>query len=171
MINDLSTLSRAERGKLEIELATINIHDLVTELAENYGPQAEAKGLTIKTDIAKDVGELQSSKLYVREILQNFITNAVKYTEKGSVTIQARAKPKGVDFAVIDTGIGISKSDQNKVFDKFFRSEDYRTRANNGTGLGLYVTMKLVRLVHADLDVSSELNKGSTFSIFIPNLK
>ncbi len=171
MINDLSTLSRAERGKLEIELATINIQDLVNELAENYGPQAETKGLKIKTDIAKNVGELRSSKLYVREILQNFITNAVKYTEKGSVTIQARANAKGVDFAVIDTGIGISKSDQNKVFDKFFRSEDYRTRANNGTGLGLYVTMKLVRLVHADIDVSSELNKGSTFSIFIPNLK
>ena len=171
MINDLSTLSRAERGKLEIELATINIQDLVNELAENYGPQAETKGLKIKTDIAKNVGELRSSKLYVREILQNFITNAVKYTEKGSVTIQARANANGVDFAVIDTGIGISKSDQNKVFDKFFRSEDYRTRANNGTGLGLYVTMKLVRLVHADIDVSSELNKGSTFSIFIPNLK
>jgi signal transduction histidine kinase len=171
MINDLSTLSRAERGKLEIDLAIINVAELVRELADNYGPQAEAKGLVVTTDVADDVGELQSSKLYVREILQNFITNAVKYTESGSVTIRARSNPKGIDFAVIDTGIGISKSDQNKVFDKFFRSEDFRTRANNGTGLGLYVTMKLVRLIHADIDVSSELNKGSTFSIFIPNLK
>jgi signal transduction histidine kinase len=171
MINDLSTLSRAERGKLEIELASINIADLIAELAVNYTPQAEVKGLVIKTDVATDIPDLQSSKLYVREILQNFITNAVKYTETGSVTIQARANPKGVDFAVIDTGIGISKTDQDKVFDKFFRSEDYRTRANNGTGLGLYVTMKLVRMIHADIDVSSELNTGSMFSIFIPNLK
>jgi signal transduction histidine kinase len=171
MINDLSTLSRAERGKLEIDLATINVAELVRELADNYAPQAEAKGLVVTTDVADTIGNLQSSKLYVREILQNFITNAVKYTETGSVTIRARSNPKGIDFAVIDTGIGISKSDQNKVFDKFFRSEDYRTRANNGTGLGLYVTMKLVRLIHADIDVSSELNKGSTFSIFIPNLK
>jgi len=170
MINDLSTLSRAERGKLEIEVADINIADLVAELAANYTPQAETKGLKIKTDVAKDVGTLQSSKLYVREILQNFITNAIKYTETGSVTIMAKHNDKGIDFAVIDTGIGISKSDQNKVFDKFFRSEDFRTRANNGTGLGLYVTMKLVRLIHADIDVKSELNKGSTFSIFIPNL-
>ncbi len=171
MINDLSTLSRAERGKLEIELATINIKDLVAELAENYSPQAETKGLKILTDVSPDVGDLQSSKLYVREILQNFITNAIKYTEIGTVTIKATANPKGIDFAVIDTGIGISKGDQKKVFDKFFRSEDYRTRANNGTGLGLYVTKKLVRLVHADIVVTSELNKGSTFSIFIPNLK
>lgn len=171
MINDLSTLSRAERGKLEIDIATIDIHELVTELAANYGPQAETKGLVIKTSVAKAIGDLESSKLYVREILQNFITNAVKYTEKGSVTIKASSTAKGVNFEVIDTGIGISKSDQNKVFDKFFRSEDYRTRANNGTGLGLYVTMKLVRLIHADIDVASELNKGSTFKIFIPNLK
>ena len=170
MINDLSTLSRAERGKLEIDVASIKIADLIAELAENYKPQAETKGLKIKTDVAKNIPDLQSSKLYVREILQNFITNAVKYTETGTVTIKASAAPKGVTFAVIDTGIGISKGDQNKVFDKFFRSEDYRTRANNGTGLGLYVTMKLVRLIHADIDVSSELNKGSTFSIFIPNL-
>jgi signal transduction histidine kinase len=171
MINDLSTLSRAERGTLEIELATINISDLIAELAENYKSQAEVKGLTVLTDVAKNVGDLQSSKLYVREILQNFITNAIKYTETGTVTIKATANPKGIDFEVIDTGIGISKGDQKKVFDKFFRSEDYRTRANNGTGLGLYVTMKLVRLIHAELAVTSELNKGSTFSIFIPNLK
>ncbi len=171
MINDLSTLSRAERGKLELELATIDVPELVAELADNYKPQAEIKGLTIKTEVAGDVKNLESSKLYVREILQNFITNAIKYTEKGSVTIKATANPKGIDFAVIDTGIGISKSDQNRVFDKFFRSEDFRTRATNGTGLGLYVTVKLVRLIHADINLTSELNKGSTFSIFVPNLK
>jgi two-component system phosphate regulon sensor histidine kinase PhoR len=72
---------------------------------------------------------------------------------------------------VSDTGIGISKGDQEKIFDKFFRSEDYRTRKNNGTGLGLYVTMKLARLLHAEIDVKSQLNKGSQFTIFIPNLQ
>jgi two-component system, OmpR family, phosphate regulon sensor histidine kinase PhoR len=76
-----------------------------------------------------------------------------------------------VEFAVSDTGIGISKSDQERVFDKFFRSEDYRTRQSNGTGLGLYVTIKLARLIHAEISLDSELNKGSTFTIFIPNLR
>lgn len=170
MINDLATLSRAERGKLELNNEDINTHELVEELAENYRAQAEAKGLQIITELDATLELLHSSKLYVREILQNFITNAIKYTEKGSVTIGAKSKPNGVLFTVIDTGIGISKSDQEKVFDKFFRSEDYRTRANSGTGLGLYVTMKLARLIHAEIDLTSELNKGSTFSIFIPNL-
>lgn len=112
-----------------------------------------------------------SAKLYVREILQNLITNALKYTEEGSVTISAMAASGGVAFSIADTGIGISKTDQEKVFDKFFRSEDFRTRASSGTGLGLYVTIKLARLIHAELDLTSELNKGSTFTVFFPNLQ
>ncbi|HEY1644773.1 MAG TPA: ATP-binding protein, partial [Candidatus Saccharimonadales bacterium] len=83
----------------------------------------------------------------------------------------AKAEEKGVRFTVADTGIGISKGDQERVFDKFFRSEDYRTRQTNGTGLGLYVTMKLTKLIKADIDFESELNKGSTFTIFVPNMK
>jgi two-component system phosphate regulon sensor histidine kinase PhoR len=171
LINDLATLSRAERGKLNVDIEPINAHDLVAELAKNYTPDAEKKNLTINTDIDPTLELLQSCRLYVREILQNFLTNAIKYTEEGHVTIGARPGRAGVLFTVSDTGIGISKIDQEKVFDKFFRSEDYRTRKNNGTGLGLYVTIKLARLIHAEIELESELNKGSTFSIYIPNLK
>jgi PAS domain S-box-containing protein len=171
MINDLSTLSRAERGALKVEAEAINVHELVTGLAKSYTPSAKAKGLTIKTELDPSLELLTSSKLYVREILQNFVTNAIKYTPRGSVTITAKARPHGVEFQVSDTGIGISKSDQERVFDKFFRSEDYRTRETNGTGLGLYVTAKLTRLVHAELNLKSELNHGSTFIILVPNLK
>jgi two-component system sensor histidine kinase SenX3 len=87
------------------------------------------------------------------------------------VTVGAKPIDNGVEFFVSDTGIGISKADQERVWDKFFRSEDFRTRQNNGTGLGLYVTAKLARLVHADVSLKSELNKGSTFTISIPNLQ
>lgn len=171
MVNDLATLSRAERGKLVLDVAPIDVNDLIAKLASTYGPDAEKKGLALKTQVPPNVPPLLSSDLYVREILQNFITNAIKYTEKGTVTVTAEAADKGIRFAVSDTGIGISKKDQEMVFDKFFRSEDFRTRKANGTGLGLYVTLKLARLIHAELDVQSELNKGSTFSIFIPNLR
>ena len=170
MINDLSTLSRAERGKLEAEVEDINAHDLIDELGKLYTPDAEKKGLKLHTETDPALELLKSSRLYVREILQNFITNSIKYTESGSVTIGAHKRAGGVMFTVTDTGIGISKADQEKVFDKFFRSEDFRTRQNSGTGLGLYVTMKLTRLIHAEIELESELNKGSTFSIFIPNL-
>jgi PAS domain S-box-containing protein len=170
MINDLSTLSRAERGKLTVEVENIDVPNLVSELKTAYSPQAAQKKLTIKTEVGTGVKMLQSSMLYVHEILQNFITNSIKYTEQGSVTIKAETAENGVCFSVIDTGIGIGKGDQGRLFDKFFRSEDYRTRKNNGTGLGLYVTQKLAHLIHADIDVQSELNKGSTFSIFVPDL-
>lgn len=171
MVNDLATLSRAERGKLNVELEPISITAFVQDLAKSYEESATEKKLKIHIDPPKDSGlTLISSRLYVREILQNFITNAIKYTNEGSVTISAEAAEKGVRFKVSDTGIGISKSDQEKIFDKFFRSEDYRTRKTTGTGLGLYVTMKLSRLLHAEIEVSSKLNKGSVFTIFIPNL-
>lgn len=171
MVNDLATLSRAERGKLNVEVAAIDIPSLVEGLAKSYTPDAKAKGLELHTEVKKDAEQLQSSALYVREILQNFVTNAIKYTDEGSVTIVAEAKDNGVAFSIKDTGIGISRTDQAKIFDKFFRSEDYRTRKTNGTGLGLYVTMKLAHLVHAEIDVKSQLNKGSTFTVFIPDLQ
>ncbi len=171
MINDLSTLSRAQRGKLVVDVESINVHELLRDLKQNYLPEAEVKGLTIQTEIDDNLELLHSGRLYVREILQNFITNAIKYTEKGHVTIGAKPYSDGVKFYVADTGIGLSKNDKEKVFDKFFRSEDFRTRKNSGTGLGLYVTLKLSRLLHAEIDLESELNKGSVFSISIPNLK
>jgi PAS domain S-box-containing protein len=170
LINDLSTLSRAERGVLTVDIEDINVHELAEELVKGYAEQAAAKGLQIHTELDPHLEIVRSSKLYVREILQNFVTNAIKYTPKGSVTLAAFAKPAGVLFEVRDTGIGISVGDQRKLFGKFFRAEDPRTQKESGTGLGLYVTLKLSKLIGAELDVHSELNQGSTFSIYVPNL-
>ena len=143
----------------------------MSEFQKAYTPEAQAKGLQLKISPDANVELLNSSRMYVNEILQNFITNAIKYTQKGSVTISAKQINNAIEFIVQDTGIGISRNDQAKIFNKFFRSEDYRTRQNNGTGLGLYVTLKLARLIHAEISVNSELNKGSVFTIKIPNLK
>jgi two-component system phosphate regulon sensor histidine kinase PhoR len=169
LINDLAMLSRAERGKLTLEPETIDVPALIKELAANYNPDAKKKGIKLEGD-ADGAKVLHSGPLYVREILQNFLTNALKYTEKGDIKLSAKAESGGVRFSVSDTGIGISRGDQEKLFDKFFRSEDWRTRKTTGTGLGLYVTLKLARLLQAEIDVKSQLNKGSTFSIFIPDL-
>jgi two-component system, OmpR family, phosphate regulon sensor histidine kinase PhoR len=170
MINDLATLSRAERNKLTLEIEKFNIRDLLHELAHAYEAEAQAKGLKLTLDLDPKLELLQSNKLYVHEIIQNLVTNAIKYTESGSIHIIARQSDSKVSIAVQDSGIGISKPDQEKIFDKFFRSEDYRTRNHSGTGLGLYVTMKLMHLVKADIDVQSELNVGSTFTATFPNL-
>lgn len=171
LVNDLAMLSRAERGVAPVDVEPVDVPVLLEELVHNYGEQASAKGLklTSHVDDARKP-ELVCSKLYLREVLQNFITNSIKYTETGSVSISAEGIPDGVKFSVSDTGIGISKPDQQKVFQKFFRSGDYRTTKASGTGLGLYVTAKLARLLNAHITLDSELNKGSTFAIRVPNM-
>lgn len=166
LVNDLSTLSRAERGVADSAEA-IDACELAHHLYREYQPQAAAKKLHFNLDIAGDVGILHISKLYLEEILQNFITNAIKYTATGSVSLHIKHASGGVEFAVTDTGIGISKSDKTKVFDKFFRSEDYRTRETSGTGLGLYVVHKLAAKLGATIELKSRLNHGSTFSFII----
>jgi len=170
LINDLSTLSRAERDKLIVDVESINVHTLMSELQKSYESDASNKGLKLIMQVDPQLELINSSKMYVKEVLQNFITNALKYTEQGNITIDAKKTQNGAVFTVSDTGIGISRNDQAKIFSKFFRSEDYRTRKTSGTGLGLYVTLKLAKLIHAEISVNSELNKGSVFTINMPNL-
>lgn len=172
MINDLSTLSRAERGRLSMIVEEFNADELVASLTHDNSPAVEKKGLTIFHDNSRQsAGTVSSSRMYVREILQNFITNSLKYTQSGTITIRANRRSDGVEFSVSDTGIGIAKSEQAKLFTKFFRSNDWRVKKVSGTGLGLYVTAKLAKLIGASLDVTSELNQGSTFSLFVPNIQ
>lgn len=162
MVNDLSTLSRAERGVADAP-ENISVRDLVDDLYKEYAPQAEAKKLHFDLDLGTHLGHVVASPLYLKELLQNFITNALKYTKEGSVTLHVVRDKDKLRFEVRDTGIGISKSDQGKIFNKFYRSEDYRTRETTGTGLGLYVATKLARKLGTKIDFHSRLNHGSSF--------
>ena len=173
MINDLSTLSRAERGKLEISVDPINVHDLCRELASDCTPpQAQAKGLAIHTTL-----DPKLELLPIQQALRTGDTaefhhqrHQIYRKRRGSSRSAPNRSDKGVEFAVTDSGIGISKGDQERVFDKFFRAAKITAPGKPKNGLGLYVTMKLARLLHAEIALHSELNKGSTFTIFIPSL-
>jgi signal transduction histidine kinase len=167
MVNDLSTLSRAERGVADAP-ETIEVRGLVDDLYNEYAPQAEAKKLHFNLDLGTRLGEVNTSRLYLKELLQNFVTNAIKYTREGSITLVVARDGDKITFEVKDTGIGISKSDQTKIFAKFYRSEDYRTRETSGTGLGLYVAAKLSKKLGTKIKFKSRLNHGSSFSITIP---
>ena len=167
MINDLSTLSRAERG-ISDEAEEIDVRELAHSLHHNYSSQAEQKGLVLNLDITGSLGKVNVSRLYLQELLQNFITNAIKYTQEGSVTLHISADKENVTFAVSDTGIGIRKADISKIFKRFYRAEDYRTRETNGTGLGLYVSTKLAKKLGCKIDVESRINHGSKFSFKLP---
>lgn len=163
MVNDLSTLSRAERGIGDTP-EVINIRSLVDDLYKEYAPRAEKRGLRFDLDLSPELGTISASPLYLKEVLQNLITNSIKYTKEGGITLRVIRKDSTITFDVRDTGIGISKSDQAKVFTKFFRSEDYRTRETGGTGLGLYVSAKLAKKLNTHITLASRLNHGSTFS-------
>ncbi|MBI3984035.1 hypothetical protein HY346_01935 [Candidatus Microgenomates bacterium] len=171
LVNDLTTLARAERGDLAVEETAINPAQLLQELSENYQQEAEAKKLKVVLAPRTTRTTVNTSELYVREILQNFITNALKYTEKGQITLSAEATGEGgVIFSVKDSGIGISSSDKHKIFSKFYRAEDYRTRKTRGTGLGLYITLKLAERIGAKIWLESQLDHGSTFYLEVPPL-
>lgn len=171
MVNDLSTLSRAERG-VGGDTELIDVAELAVQLHSEYEPQARQKGLAFNIDTCGKLGSVDASRLYLQELLQNLITNAIKYTPKGSVTLSIKKDTKGIThFKVKDTGIGISKTDIAKIFDRFYRAEDYRTRETSGTGLGLYVSMKLAKKLGCKIEVDSRLNHGSTFSFSLKSAK
>lgn len=167
MVNDLSTLSRAERGVADAP-EEINVEELLHMLHTRYEKEAAARKLHLNLDLGHKLGKVSVSRLYLEELLQNFITNAIKYTKEGSVTIIAKRTKNVVTFTVKDTGIGISRTDQNKVFNKFYRSEDYRIRETNGTGLGLYVSTKLAHKLSTRISLKSRINHGSAFSFELP---
>ena len=166
MVNDLSALSRAERTTEEDE-EDIDVKELAHKMIDKYSDDAKAKKLHLNLDLAPTVKTIHVNRLYIEELLQNLFTNAIKYTKKGSVSLIIERKPKKTKFSVKDTGIGISKSDQTKIFAKFYRSEDYRTRETGGTGLGLYVSAKLAQKLGTKISLISRLNLGSTFSFII----
>ncbi|MDD3035760.1 MAG: ATP-binding protein [Candidatus Saccharimonadaceae bacterium] len=170
MVNDLSTLSRAERG-VAGTTELIDVTELAHKLFGKYQSEALEKKLTLNLDLSPKLGKVNVSRLYLEELLQNFITNAIKYTKNGSVDIIIKQENGSIKFAVKDSGVGISKSDQVKVFDKFFRSEDYRTRETGGTGLGLYIAAKLAHKMGVKIQLTSRLNFGSTFSFSVPEAK
>ena len=167
LVNDLSALSRAERGVGDAT-EEISVTDLLHSLHHKYQKEAETRNLQLDIDLGAKLGTVNVSRLYLEEILQNLITNALKYTKEGSVTLEAKHSKNSVRFTIADTGIGISRGDQAKVFGKFYRSEDYRIRETNGTGLGLYVTTKLAHKLHTTIELKSRLNHGSSFSFELP---
>lgn len=167
MVNDLSTLSRAERGVAD-DPEVIDVTTLTHEVYHEYAPQAHDKGLGFDLDLDPGVGTVTTSRLYLKELIQNFVTNAIKYTKEGSILLSVKSDDATIHFSVKDSGIGISKHDQARIFDKFYRSEDYRTRETGGTGLGLYVANKLARKLDTVIELKSRLNHGSTFGFTVP---
>jgi signal transduction histidine kinase len=171
MVNDLSILSRAERQEKEMEIETFDLAELIDEVIDLSSDKAKQKRINIKTNTAAGIAKITTSRLYLKEILQNFVSNAIKYSNSGNVDISTQKLSNGkIRVSVNDHGIGLSEADQEKVFDKFWRSENPLTRENEPTGLGLYISLKLAKRINSELGLDSKIGAGSTFYIELPVL-
>lgn len=167
MTNDLASLARADRAEI-VQFELVDLSKMIQGLFEKYQPEVTAKGLQFDLDLDPKLTKIATQPLYLEEILQNLLTNAIKYTENGGITLAAYMTARYVEIAVIDTGLGINKNQQAKIFDKFYRVEDYKTRQTGGTGLGLYVANKLAHKLGAEIKLKSRVGFGSTFSLLLP---
>lgn len=172
ILNDLTTFAHTEEEDLKLDLEAVNPKGIIEQLHADHMPDASSKSLGLEMVIDNNTpNEIISNKRFISEILHNLVTNAIKYSESGIIKLSVKPSDGGVIFSVSDQGVGISTSDQKKIFDKFFRSEDYRTRSTSGTGLGLYIVRKLTQIIKADVSLQSDLGKGSTFSVSVPDLR
>lgn len=170
LINDLHLLAQAEQGNYGLQMQEVNPEAFIRNIEDNYKKQIEEKGLSFEVNIEGKLPLITTSNDALKEIMQNLITNSIKYTEEGSIKLEVftREETNEIVFSVTDSGIGISVSDQKHIFEKFYRSEDYRTRKNGGTGLGLYIIKRLGERLGGRLWFESKLNKGSTFYFALP---
>jgi len=168
LVTDLSDISKIEVGRLKVDIGAIDVAAIANECVDSLKLQIEEKKQTIKITLPV-LPPVRTDKTRLSQILVNLISNASKYTPpEGAITITADVRAPFVRVSVADSGIGMSPDDQQKLFSQFFRSEDSNVREQQGWGLGLHVTKKLVEFFGGEIGAQSELGKGSTFWFTMP---
>lgn len=169
LIEDILSYSRMEVGKEEILAERIDAVSLARETLRFIEPSAAGKGLTLLEEVPSDPVEIETDPRKLRQILLNLMSNAVKFTERGSIELTlAREAGEWISFTVTDTGGGIAPEHQGRIFEPFEQVDASLTRRREGTGLGLGVSRKLAILLGGDLSVTSRLGEGSAFILRLP---
>lgn len=174
IINDILDFSKIESGKLEIENIPFDLPVLLGEISQSHAQQAHDKGLEFILDLHQiDYSIVCSDAGRLRQVLNNLLNNAIKFTDKGKIFFSAKLIQTDKNHATLvcqveDTGIGIAQNRLNSVFDSFTQADSSTTRLYGGTGLGLAISAKLCQLMHGKISVTSEENKGSSFTLQIP---
>src|SRR5438105_10680276 len=168
LINGLLDLAKIEAGKMELNSEEVDIETVVEEVIELVRPQAEAKGLALEMDVPRALPAAFADRARVRQVLVNLAANAVKFTERGSVTVAQASGDGWITLAVSDTGVGISQDALAYIFDEFRQADSSTTRRYGGTGLGLAISKRLVGLHGGRIWVDSAVGAGSTFRFTLP---
>lgn len=169
MVQELLDISRIESGRLRLEIGQVAMREAIEEAVRMIRQEIEARRQTLEVEIAEPLPPVAADRTRVVQILTNLLSNACKYTpEGGRIRVSARQEDGFVQCAVSDTGIGIEPEEQERLFTKFFRSQNPTVRSVPGTGLGLAITKSLVELQGGRIWAESEPGKGSTFTFTLP---
>lgn len=174
LINDILDMSKIESGKMEIVPAEYEVENLLMDLWNVIFLRAREKGLSIRFSLEETLpGTLYGDDVRIKQIVTNLLTNAVKYTPQGGVEMEVSHERQGKEeltliLSVRDTGMGIRKEDMGKLFESFQRLDEDKNRNIEGTGLGMNITMSLLKLMDGEMNVESEYGKGSVFTVRIP---
>lgn len=175
IINDILDYAKLENGKMQIEQIDLDLYALLDRVCKLHAQVADGKGLFLEQPSTDELPRyIKGDPLRIRQILHNLLTNAVKFTSNGGITVGCRVLENGVkrtlEFTVTDTGIGMSDEDKKKLFKPFSQVDGSTTRRFGGTGLGLMIVKELVTAMGGDITVVSKLGQGSSFIFWIPLL-
>ena len=172
LINDILDLSKIESGKMELFLETFEIRSLLADVESTIHPLMEKNHDVLEIRCAPDVGTMHADVTRVRQVLFNLLSNASKFTERGTVTLEAARETPGqrpeVVFRVTDTGIGMAPEQQARLFQAFTQADASTSRRYGGTGLGLVISRRICQMMDGDISVESEVGKGSVFTVRLP---
>ncbi|MDP9201408.1 MAG: CHASE3 domain-containing protein [Gemmatimonadota bacterium] len=166
LIDEVLSFSRMEAGKELVRLEEVELRPIVEEALTMMRPLAQAKGLSLRVDVPDARLFTDAGKL--RQILLNLLSNSVKFTDRGEITLRGRLEEDRAEFHITDMGIGIATEYLERIFEPFWQVEQSSTRRAGGTGLGLTVSRSLARLLGGDVTVESKLGEGSTFTVTLP---
>jgi len=165
LINDVLDISKIEAGQLVVTLSNFSFNNMLQKVISTVQPLADKKNLKLEMIIPDEEIEINSDERRLAQVFINIINNAIKFTEIGFIRIESKITDKHIITKVIDSGIGISKSDIDKLFKPFSQVDIGLTRNHEGTGLGLSISKKLVDKLNGTIEVESEEGVGSTFII------
>jgi signal transduction histidine kinase len=168
LINDVLDLSKIEAGQLTLALEDYSVENMVQSVVASTGSLASAKGIDVKTDIAEKLPIGHGDERRLTQVLVNLISNAIKFTDTGSIDVSVKAENDQFNIAVTDTGPGIAPEDREKIFEEFHQVDNSSTRKKGGTGLGLSISRRLIDMHGGCINVESTVGVGSTFRVIIP---
>ena len=169
LINDILDISKIESGKVNLSIESFDLMDVVRDVLKSVAPLAERKGLELDSE-GESTLPIASDQRRVKQILMNLVGNSIKFTDRGFVKVEVRhPEAKRIVVRVSDSGIGIKEEELKKLFQPFQQMDMTSTKKYEGTGLGLYLTKKIMSHLHGDIQVSSEYGKGSVFTFELPD--